>query len=290
MGMDAARFEPYGLSAFTFERRIESGVIDDLRSSGCHTHLELEVHFVETGAITLDCAGREERLTQGDILAFWGGLPHRDVDPAPPTTMYYVAQVPIVNVLAWVGSPEVLDSLLAGQLLRSTTPPSEIAAESSAFRRWTAHLATADDRLRKAVELEIHARLLRLLSDAAPTQATLAHRPGTATAHVVARAIQFVTRHFVEEISIEDVARAVDRHHDYLMASFRRVCGLTLWEYVTRLRLSEAQRLLAGTDLPILAVCHRAGFSATSRMYEAFHRYHGQTPAMYRKNLTQRAS
>ncbi len=282
-GGEATRFENYGLSAFTLDWRSVDGCMDDLRASPSHTHLELEIHFVESGAITVDCAGREERIGPGDLLAFWGGIPHRDVDPEPPATVYHVAQVPIVNVLAWVGSAEILDRLLGGEMLRSAATPPERPADTLAFTRWNSDLQCGDPRLRTAAEMEIQGRLLRLLHDAAPGTSVLAQHVGGATADVVARAIHYVTRHFVEQITVEDIASAVDRNHDHLMASFRRICGLTLWEYVTRLRLSEAQRLLTATDLPILAICHRAGFSSTSRMYEAFHRYFDQTPAAYRQ-------
>jgi AraC-like DNA-binding protein len=280
------RFEDYGLSAFTFRRELEDGRMDDLRVAQCHTHLELEVHCVESGSITLDLGGREERLVQGELAAFWGGVPHRDIDPEPPVTIYHVAQVPIVNVLAWAGSAELLDRLLAGELVTSVTGPDERIVDTRMFTRWVSDLGSSDIRLRSAVEMEMQAGLLRLLTRSAPATGTIRHPAGGATAALVASAIHYVTRHFVEPFTIDDVAREVGRHHDHLMSSFRRICGLTLWEYVTRLRLSEAQRLLATTDLPILAVCHRSGFSSVSRMYEAFHRHYGQTPSTYRKQAS----
>ncbi|WP_425502370.1 helix-turn-helix domain-containing protein [Phytoactinopolyspora limicola] len=278
------RFQEYGqASAFTFCREPANGIIDDLRDAPRHTHLDLEVHFVETGGITLDCAGREVWLAPGELLAFWGGIPHRDVDPAPPRTVYHVAHVPIVNVLTWTNSAEVLDRILAGELLRAGTSDVEVVVESMAFQRWSKDLLADDSRLRTAAEMEIQARLIRLLSQATATPRTRPrhHIQGAAT-QLVAQAIRFATAHFVDHITIDDIAQAVGRHHDHLMTSFRRVCGLTLWEYVVRLRLAESQRLLRTTNLPIRAVAHRAGFGSTSGMYNAFHRHVGQTPAAYR--------
>lgn len=289
-GTSETIFEDYGLSAFTFHRQTAGSQIDNLRSVPCHTHLELEIHSVESGAITLECAGREVRLQAGELLAFWGGIPHRDVDPAPPLTVYHVAQVPVVKVLTWVSSTEILDRLLSGEILKSTPAPSDMAADRLSFSRWTSELGANDPRLRTAAELEIQARLLRLLHQSASANSALVRHTGATTADLVASAIHYITRHFVGDINVDDVARAVNGHHDHLMASFRRICGLTLWEYVTRLRLCEAQRLLTATDLPILAICHRSGFSSTSRMYEAFHRYCGQTPMAYRQQMNSRSS
>lgn len=278
-------FEPYGLSAFTVEPKSDGDRPDDQRQFPHHTHLEVEIHFVESGAITLDHAGRDERLTAGELLAFWGGIPHRDVDPEPGT-VYHVAQVPIVNVLKWIESRAVLDRLLSGQLLKSAASPVDAAVDKLTFGRWTSDLASGDARLRTVAELEVQARLIRLLHTASSTKPLLARGDGTTTAELVALAIQYVTRHFMEHITVDDIATAVGRNHDHLMTSFRRICGLTLWDYVTRLRLSEAQRLLTATTLPVQAICHRSGFSSTSRMYDVFHRYCQETPAGYRERMT----
>jgi transcriptional regulator GlxA family with amidase domain len=67
------------------------------------------------------------------------------------------------------------------------------------------------------------------------------------------------------------------------MASFRRLCGITLWEYVTRMRVAESRRLLDTTDLSIATVSERSGFGSLSRMYDAFQRYVDKTPAEYRR-------
>jgi AraC-like DNA-binding protein len=198
-----------------------------------------------------------------------------------------VAQLPIVDVLSWIGSPDIIDRLLSGEVLRENA---EVAMDRPAFARWTTDLASGEARLRTAVELEIQARLHRLVQHISPVEPSSERRPAerttAATTHVAAAAIRYVVRHFMEHITIDDVAHALGRNHDYVMECFRRVCGLTLWEYVTRVRVGEAQRLLAATEMPVAAVGHRAGFNSSSQLYEAFHRYCGQTPARYREGVT----
>lgn len=278
-------FDDYGLSAFTFRPESENGWQDDVREQASHTHLELELFLVENGTITVEHTSRHEQLSPGEIVAFWAGLPHRVAD-VDSDAIYHVAQVPIVNVLSWIDSTEIVDGLLSGDFIKSVTLPAERVTDPTLFARWSSDLASADSRLRAAAELEIKARLLRFIHHASPTSPNSAERNAKGAATVVADSIRYITRHFMEHITVDDIANAVGRHHDYVMTSFRRICALTLWEYVTRLRLNEAQRLLAVTNLPILAICHRAGFSSPSRMYEAFHRYCGQTPAAYRQRTS----
>ena len=60
-------------------------------------------------------------------------------------------------------------------------------------------------------------------------------------------------------------------------------------EYLSGVRVSQAQRLLIETDLKILDVALRSGFGSTSRFYEAFTTAVGQTPTAYREELAPHA-
>lgn len=259
-----ATFVEFGRSAYTF---------DDTGPIAIHTHLEIELVFVEHGSMVLEYAGAEETVSAGELATYWAGLPHgvRALDGR-----VHVAQLPVVEVLSCAGRTRV-DQLLAGRLHRETTV--EPAADRVSFARWSADLAGDDAELHAVAGLEMQARLRRCLRTAAPS----GPQPTSPTAAGVAAAIRYVVRHFMEPFTVDDVAAAVGWRRDHLMASFRRVCGLTLWTFVTRVRLAEAQRLLATTELPILSVCDRAGFSSTSRMYEAFDRYCDRTPATFRR-------
>lgn len=282
----SVQFDEFGLSAFSFDVRRHDGAASPGESGPPHTHLELEMLLIESGGMTLEVGGALEHIRPGELAAYWGGLPHQVVD-VDPSTVYHVAQVPIAKVLSWIGSAAMFDRLLSGTLLRSDSSTDQAVSDDLAFERWSVDLATGDPALAVAVELEIQARLHRLIRSLATTDPTgQARSVASAGSSFVAAAIRFVVRHFMESFTVDDIARAAGRNRDHLMATFRAVCGLTLWDYVTRVRLGEAQRLLTTTDLPVLAVCHRSGFSSTSRMYVAFGRYAGQTPAEYRRSRT----
>lgn len=263
-------FVEFGLSAFSFA--------DPVGSVSAHTHLELEMVFIEAGAMTLEYAGTDQRIDAGELVVYWAGLPHGVTDVRG---RFHVAQVPLVEVLAWAGAGTRVDQLLAGRFHREAVARDAAVADRVAFTRWSADLATDDPQLHAIAGLEMQARLRRCLHSTTPASPA-GQRPGAPTTAGVAAAIRYVVRHFLEPVTVDDIAGAVGWQRDHLMASFRAVCGLTLWGFVTRVRLAEAQRLLTSTDLPILAVCDRAGFSSTSRMYDAFGRYCDRTPAEYR--------
>jgi transcriptional regulator GlxA family with amidase domain len=58
---------------------------------------------------------------------------------------------------------------------------------------------------------------------------------------------------------------------------------MPVWQYVTRLRVAHACRLLLVTDWGIDRVAHASGFQTRSSFYRAFSESLGQTPTRFRQ-------
>ena len=56
-------------------------------------------------------------------------------------------------------------------------------------------------------------------------------------------------------------------------------------EYLTRLRMTEAKRLLQSRNANISDVCRKTGYSNVSHFIKTFQKYEGITPAKYRDIL-----
>jgi len=57
-----------------------------------------------------------------------------------------------------------------------------------------------------------------------------------------------------------------------------------VWEYLTRLRVSHAQRLLITTDLKVLDIAMESGFASVAPFYAAFAAHTpGLRPLDYRR-------
>jgi AraC-like DNA-binding protein len=84
---------------------------------------------------------------------------------------------------------------------------------------------------------------------------------------------------------VSRIGREVGLHPNYAMSLFRRTFGATLLEYLTQLRISHAQRLLATTDDKVLDVALSSGFGSLSRFNDAFVRRCGLSPSAYRRQL-----
>ena len=85
-------------------------------------------------------------------------------------------------------------------------------------------------------------------------------------------------------VMLEDAAASIFLSPWHFQREFRRAFGETPHAYVTRLRLSRAQELLATTRLSILEICHDVGFSSVGSFTTLFSKRFGVSPGRYRRS------
>jgi AraC-like DNA-binding protein len=98
------------------------------------------------------------------------------------------------------------------------------------------------------------------------------------------RAIAAIAFNLAGTISLKDVAAHVaSASPGHLSHLFRKHHGVGFQQYVQRLRLEKAARLLSNTALPIGTIAVRVGYPDFSRFGQHFKRRYGLTPRAYRK-------
>ena len=98
----------------------------------------------------------------------------------------------------------------------------------------------------------------------------------------IARVLRHIESHFMDEISVASVSAMATMSRSSMHATFRRVAGCTLVDYITRVRVRAAMRLLRTTDTTVMQIAMDCGFSTMSRFYDAFRRGTGRTPRQIR--------
>jgi len=101
----------------------------------------------------------------------------------------------------------------------------------------------------------------------------------------VTNAKQFVQTHVEESISLEQVVRHVNVSRFYFCKLFKKATGMTLTEYVSRVRIEKAKTLLVDPSLRVSEVVYAAGFGSIPRFNSVFKRYVGMPPTEYRAAL-----
>ena len=86
-----------------------------------------------------------------------------------------------------------------------------------------------------------------------------------------------------ERPSLDELAASAGVHPVYLARSFRERYGVSIGEYLRRVRLDWAAAQLAATETPLAVLAAEAGFADQSHFTRAFKRHAGLTPARYRR-------
>ncbi len=72
-----------------------------------------------------------------------------------------------------------------------------------------------------------------------------------------------------------DLAHAVGTNHCRLNAGFRALYGTTVFDYLRRMRLTEARRLIQEEGLNVTEAAFKVGYNSISSFSKAFSEYHG---------------
>jgi len=84
-------------------------------------------------------------------------------------------------------------------------------------------------------------------------------------------------------LSVESIADTIELSPTYLGRQFRKYTAITLTEYITRVRIKKAKKLLLETDDPINEISEKVGIINSSYFYTLFKKCQGTTPAEFRR-------
>lgn len=96
------------------------------------------------------------------------------------------------------------------------------------------------------------------------------------------RVLDFINDNCEGDLSLAALAQVSGMSTFHFAREFKRATGTTPHQYLIRLRVERAKALLTGSELPLVEVGARAGFSHQSHFTRLFRRLTGTTPHSYR--------
>jgi AraC-like DNA-binding protein len=98
---------------------------------------------------------------------------------------------------------------------------------------------------------------------------------------IAGRARKFVHHNFDSALNLESIARAVFTHKAHLCRQFKRGTGLTVMDYLARVRVDASKRLLL-TSLKISAISQLVGYDDPYYYSRVFKKLTGLSPSEFR--------
>jgi len=102
---------------------------------------------------------------------------------------------------------------------------------------------------------------------------------------LVRRAIEYLRVHFVRDVRLEEVARALGVSPFTLSRRFKRETGRSLVDYIHYVRIQHARELLRDPTLSITEVALSVGYNDPNYFSRVFRKLVGTPPSEYRKGL-----
>lgn len=106
---------------------------------------------------------------------------------------------------------------------------------------------------------------------------------GKQVSNVVEKVQHYMLTHLDEEFSRERLAEQVYLNPAYLSRLFRRETGLSLTDYMVKLRMNKAKELLENSNEKVSDIAFEVGYANFSHFSKLFKKTTGLTPQEYRK-------
>ena len=128
--------------------------------------------------------------------------------------------------------------------------------------------------------LEIFAQHLAVASNQIIVQQENAELP------VVTRAKEYILQHQEDDLSLGQVAKAVNTSTFYFCKLFKKVTGINFTQYLSRVRIEKAKNLLLNPNLRVSEIAYQVGFQSLTHFNRVFKKVIGESPTEYRAQLS----
>lgn len=97
--------------------------------------------------------------------------------------------------------------------------------------------------------------------------------------------LQYVNKNFTSDISLQNISKKFTINPSYASQLFKKELNMTFTEYLTKMRISYACKLLDRMDMSIDAVAEKSGYNDYFYFIKSFKKVVGVTPRQYRESI-----
>lgn len=249
-----------------------------------HWHKEMQFVFVKSGRILYRVGHESFVLEAGEGVFVNSGRLHEAHPDQVEESRFYCINVDPAMLAGQdnsiIASKYVLPYVMEGRRSYVKLSP-ELAAE-------VAVVANLLKERKPLFELKSWRGLLHIW-ESLLEQSTLMEEVLT-VAHVVhhervKRMIDYLHTHYMEKVMLEEVAAHVFLSRAECSRFFKKMMGMTIFEYLLLYRLQKSMALLRNQECSITNIATDTGFSTVSYYIEKFKAYTGYSPHAYRKEF-----
>lgn len=101
----------------------------------------------------------------------------------------------------------------------------------------------------------------------------------------MAEAVSYISEHYATDLNMAVVSNHIGMSYNWFSSVFKQYAGSNFVTYLKKIRMEEAKRLLAETDLKIQEVSSASGYENEIHFMKTFKAEFGISPTEYRKSM-----
>jgi Response regulator containing CheY-like receiver domain and AraC-type DNA-binding domain len=185
---------------------------------------------------------------------------------------------------------KLIGFLQTGQVFRAKPTEAQFDRSAKLAAEWG--VPVERERLHEAffstrvVSNKQHSSVVKLLSIFAEHLAMVSNRifveQQNSELPVITRAKEYIQQNQADDLSLGQVAKAVNTSTFYFCKLFKKAIGVNFTEYVSRIRVEKAKNLLLNPNLRVSEIAYEVGFQSLTHFNRVFKKLMGRSPTDYR--------
>ena len=102
------------------------------------------------------------------------------------------------------------------------------------------------------------------------------------THYAIEEILSYIDSNSAYDLRVSDIAEKCNMSYSYFAKSFKEIYGQSCKEYIEKIRLNKAEKLLKFTDMDIAQISQETGFSDSSHLIKCFRNKYNITPKQFR--------
>ena len=262
--------------------RMKSRIPWDMQ--GGHTHNYNEIYYLLSGTRRYFAGQTIYNVEAGDLVVIPKGTPHHMSSRATDNYERYVAYfsdeffAPLAEML---GKNEADRFLNFGCVSIPVKYQSDMRKYFEAMEREARHENEYSKLVESCALGNITALALRHGEGAASDSAEKVEK--------IQEVARYIRENFNQEITLRDAAQMAFMEETYFSKQFKKLTGFGFSEYVSQIRMQQAEELLRNSKLSVGKIAELCGYSGSNYFGDAFKKRYGISPIKLRKNYRKAA-
>lgn len=260
-----------------------------------HWHDEVEFQYIQKGQAYITCDEDNITVSEGDIVFINQAVRHF-ITPAGENGVLFSSIVVNPSFLLGFGQLELENKYINPIIANCSFNCLHITGENTVYQQFMPLLKqlislntdhpSGYELLSKAYILQ----LWKLLYDQLPSKSSDSFKTTARTANQdaqrVKQAMLFIQEHFMESVTLDDIADSILVSKSECCRCFKRATGFSPIEYLMKYRIMEsAKQMHRKTHESVSEIAGAVGFNNTSYFNKIFKKFIGCTPTEYRRSL-----